>query len=388
MDELNEKIRALSRKRNEFFLLHPEATRAAFLREIKHDCQKRFPIAPGQAALTAFLTGRILGLSPEFDQNAVDSLNKSLRLDVNNAAAWIELGKCAWKKPDLEQALSSFKQAVEIKADSRSLSFYSAVLRSQASRSADIKQKLLLIRECVEMCKKAVDEDPTYPFAWYSLANTYLLRFFATAQLDPRDLDHAAEAYERALSQERPFVNADCHINYHEVLLYQQKYRLALEHAQQAVRIEPHFESALDRLDAFQTFLLSLERGDQKKRKIKDLISSLNSAQSAEGTKTLDELQVGANPEVTIAVKVVSVVSHNNQVPFTAIVLDRNSNCFGVTIFNFSSALNLLVGDTLRIPAPLVLHVNDDPSLLERNEKPLGRQVRALTDASFRFQEK
>lgn len=66
------------------------------------------PIAPGQKAQTAYLTGKILNINPEFDQNAVDALNKALKLDVNNHNARIELGKLMWKKGDIEQAFACF----------------------------------------------------------------------------------------------------------------------------------------------------------------------------------------------------------------------------------------------------------------------------------------
>ncbi|KAI6208159.1 Tetratricopeptide repeat domain 5 [Aphelenchoides besseyi] len=326
-----------------------ESDASKFRRSLRSPAEKEIPISPGQSALTAYLTGRILNLNPEFDQNAIDSLNKSLRLDVNNANAWIELGKAAWKKPDLEQALTAFK------------------------------------------------------------ANTYLLRFFATAQLDGRDLDHSIDAYEKALNQKILFINADLHINYQEALLYKQNYRLALFHAERAVQIEPHFDSAIERLDSLRTFLLRLSEGISRKgmlpsRKIKDIVASINNADSSNELKTINELKIGVNPEVAICTKILSVISHNQKVPFTIIGIDQNSNCFGVTVFNFSNTFNLLANDQLLIPTPHVVSVEDveinetklnfklirvdDPSTLIRNKKRLSSTSRSLTDVSFQFKNK
>ncbi|KAI6178824.1 Tetratricopeptide repeat protein 5 [Aphelenchoides besseyi] len=428
MDELDAKIRQLAQKRNEFFLHNPTATRSAFLREIKHDRGKLV-----QSALTAYLTGRILNLNPEFDQNAIDSLNKSLRLDVNNANAWIELGKAAWKKPDLEQALTAFKvnsnllsntkcfqQAVDIKSEPRSLCYYAAAIRNRASLSTDKKQKLLLIKQCLEMCKLSLSQDPSYPFAWpihifsgFLLLHNLMVEIWwvdANECFDyKRFQDHSIDAYEKALNQKILFINADLHINYQEALLYKQNYRLALFHAERAVQIEPHFDSAIERLDSLRTFLLRLSEGISRKgmlpsRKIKDIVASINNADSSNELKTINELKIGVNPEVAICTKILSVISHNQKVPFTIIGIDQNSNCFGVTVFNFSNTFNLLANDQLLIPTPHVVSVEDveinetklnfklirvdDPSTLIRNKKRLSSTSRSLTDVSFQFKNK
>lgn len=90
MDELEEKIKSLSRYRIEYFLKNPQATKAQYSKEIKERIStlvQCIPIAPGHQAQVAYFTGKILNLNPEFDQNAVDALNKALKLDVNNQDA-------------------------------------------------------------------------------------------------------------------------------------------------------------------------------------------------------------------------------------------------------------------------------------------------------------
>jgi hypothetical protein len=44
------------------------------------------------------------------------------------------------------------------------------------------------IKESIDLSKKATEISPNYGFGWYSLGNSYLCRFFITAQLDPKDL--------------------------------------------------------------------------------------------------------------------------------------------------------------------------------------------------------
>lgn len=52
----------------------------------------------------------------------------------------------------------------------------------------DIKERLKLLKECVDISKEAVAVDPKYAFAWMSLGNTYLCRFLMVGQLASRDM--------------------------------------------------------------------------------------------------------------------------------------------------------------------------------------------------------
>lgn len=60
-------------------------------------------------ALHHYFVGKILNICPDYDANAEESLNRALRLDSTNADAWLELGSCVWKKPDVEKAYTCFK---------------------------------------------------------------------------------------------------------------------------------------------------------------------------------------------------------------------------------------------------------------------------------------
>jgi hypothetical protein len=55
--------------------------------------------------------------------------------------------------------------------------------------------------------------------------------------------------------KEEPFINPDLHVNFAEALIYKQDYPYALTNLTRAIEIEPHFETALERLDLLRTFL-------------------------------------------------------------------------------------------------------------------------------------
>lgn len=64
----------------------------------------------------------------------------------------------------------------------------SAAIRARLSKVGELKERLVLIKECVDICKEAVEKEPSYAFAWLCLGNTYLCRFFMVNQLGSKDL--------------------------------------------------------------------------------------------------------------------------------------------------------------------------------------------------------
>lgn len=58
-----------------------------------------------------FLRGKVLNLSQEYDNRAVECLSKAVKLDPNLINAWNELGECYWKNKDIDAAFNCFTQA-------------------------------------------------------------------------------------------------------------------------------------------------------------------------------------------------------------------------------------------------------------------------------------
>lgn len=52
----------------------------------------------------------------------------------------------------------------------------------------DNRSKLLKIQECIELCQEALKLDSNYLYAWHSLGNCYIYRFFTAFQIQQKDL--------------------------------------------------------------------------------------------------------------------------------------------------------------------------------------------------------
>lgn len=422
MDELISKIHIVKRKRYEYFLQNPGASQSEYERELKENSTRlleEIPINIGQAWHHYFV-GRILNICVDYDPNAEESLNMALRLDSTNVDAWLELGNCVWKKPDPEKAYACFREASERKRSARVLSHLSAAIRARLSKVGELKERLLLVKECVDICKEAVEKEPGYAFAWLCLGNTYMCRFFMVNQLGSKDLTYAADAFAKALTAQadEPFVNADLHLNYATALWYAQKYADALNALRRALEIEPHFTTARNRLESLEAFLDAFnesisKRGKLAPRKFKDMTTSISpkdwgtygSPISVDGKsvtcakKMLQDLRVGDNTGSVVCVKVVGVVPNADEIPYTMVGADSGGSVIGITMFNCSKDFGVIIGDSLAIPDPLVVEVKnlivrskpvsfrtirvDNPVRALKNGKPLRNSHHAFAAVSF-----
>uniref|UniRef100_A0A915DEU0 C2H2-type domain-containing protein n=1 Tax=Ditylenchus dipsaci TaxID=166011 RepID=A0A915DEU0_9BILA len=273
MGDLLNNIKKLDRQRIEYFLHNPSSSHANFCRKIREQStqlQQEIPINVGGAAVHNYLVGKILNLCVDFDPKSEVHLDLACRMDPSNVDAWLELGTCVWKKPDLDKALMNFNEAVQRKRSPKALCLLSAAKRAQLS-SPDLtpKERMALIQECLKLCKEALELQPDYNFGWYSLGNTHIYRFFAVGQIQDKELSSALTAYEKALTcnSSTPFINSDLHVNFGVAL-------------QRALEIEPHFIVPKDHIMAVEKFLNALQEGVDKKgsitqRRFKQIIKSM-----------------------------------------------------------------------------------------------------------------
>ena len=54
------------------------------------------------------LKGKALNVVSNFEQDALESLSKAVKLDPTLVEAWIHLGECYWKKGDVLDAKTCF----------------------------------------------------------------------------------------------------------------------------------------------------------------------------------------------------------------------------------------------------------------------------------------
>ncbi|KAI1728912.1 tetratricopeptide repeat protein 5 OB fold domain-containing protein [Ditylenchus destructor] len=424
MDILDVRTKTLKRLRYEYFLRHPNASNVEFSRTISQQANELLqdiPVSITGAALH-YLTGKILNICVDYDRKCEESLDSALRSDSNNADAWLELGMCVWKKPDLEKALTCFLEALKRRRCPKGLCLLSAAKRahlSTLSQTKDTKERVKSIQNCIQLCKEALELRPDYPLAHYSLGNTYLTRFFVVGQIQEKDLVVAIEAYERAICSQdsTPFINADLHVNLGVALQYHQRYEEALRNYHRATAIEPHFSIPKEHITSLEKFLRNLQesvnkRGKISQRRYKEIIDSLKQKDHVSTFKNLPRadglshtflanLQHGQNPNYFIVAAIVGIVLNDESIPYSAICADIDGAIFGLSVYNFSSKFSVMIGDCLVIPRPLLLEVKNielsnetilnfrmvrvtNPAELMKNQKPLSAEHRAYTDLSIK----
>lgn len=67
------------------------------------------------------LVGKAFNVLPEYNQKAVDSLTKAIKLDPKCVQAWNYLGECYWKKRDFLMCKNCFEQSLNIVKNKQSL---------------------------------------------------------------------------------------------------------------------------------------------------------------------------------------------------------------------------------------------------------------------------
>ncbi len=120
MEALERKIADLTVFRDEYFELHPDSNeqeRRRTVREAALPLMQDIPIdsttmVGGSRAVHSMLCGRILNICIEYDAKCEEFLTRSIKLDPGLVDAWIELGRCLWKKGDAQAAKTCFEQAL------------------------------------------------------------------------------------------------------------------------------------------------------------------------------------------------------------------------------------------------------------------------------------
>ncbi|KAL3098900.1 hypothetical protein niasHT_024655 [Heterodera trifolii] len=301
MEELYTRIKQLERRRIEYFLDAPDNSHEQYSRDIREGVTDLLQEIPLNITADAkqYLVGKILNILPDYEPKCEEQLEQSLRANSTRTDAWLELGQCVWKKRDLIKAHACFKEAVEREPclpAPKAFCLLSAALRALSDRCADNGQRVQMLNEALRLCHEALRLRKTYPFAYYSLANTFLARFFALQQNREDDLTLALNAFASALKMPtmvknavvapedlnenkndttaakrqlpRPFISPDLHLNYGIALYYAQFYAKALAQFRRALAIEPHFGQAKHQLDSARQFLCALRDGLNKKGNI------------------------------------------------------------------------------------------------------------------------
>ncbi|XP_046842823.1 tetratricopeptide repeat protein 5-like [Xenia sp. Carnegie-2017] len=362
-----------------------------------------------------YLLGKTLNVMPNYDPQAQEVLSRAVKLNPKLVDAWNCLGECLWKKGDVEAAKNCFTGALEHSKNKMSLRNLSMVLRQLGK---DSQEKVSNINLSVDKAKEAVSMDVADGVSWYILGNAYLSLFFSGAQ-SPGMLKQCLKAYTRAEMDSVSACNPDLHFNRAVVYRYQEEYKLSIEGFKKALLYDPTWEDPIKLQERLLNYLGNITDLIQNKGKLKPkrLMSMLHgfkdadlgpynggsyTSNSGQNIKlkhvTLPMLKCGLNENQVIVGKVVGIVPYDEPIPFTFAIIDKENECFPVTLYNLRTGCGLIVGDTVAIPEPYVQSTNfsenyknfnffsirvDNPMVLVVNKRKLSRDKLSPSVLSF-----
>ncbi|XP_032687118.1 tetratricopeptide repeat protein 5-like isoform X2 [Odontomachus brunneus] len=363
----------------------------------------------GSRANYYYLKGKALNVVDRFIPQAEELLSKAVKLEPKLIEAWNELGECYWKNDDIQQAKNCFIGALPHNRNKVSLRNLSMVLRQEQTSS--MEQRIKNIQQGVEYAKEAVSLDTADGISWAILGNAYLSSFFTVAQ-SPTTLRLCMSAYMQAEKDIIARSNSDLFYNKGVALKYQEEYNLALRSFENAMALDPLWETLRIKRDELLQYLKDIQNsinnnGYVKPKRLHQMIRALDikhlgpykdgSYTSGEKSIKLDliplkELALGLNTGKVVFGKVVCWIQDSDCVPFAFCLVDEQKTCIVVTVYNLAKGRGVTVGDSVGIPEPFVIHqkfsyIDNDfdyrsirvetPVILVVNGRKLGREQQA-----------
>ncbi|KAJ8559278.1 hypothetical protein K7X08_003336 [Anisodus acutangulus] len=292
-------------------------------------------------AMYCYLKGKILEISPDYNELAEDHLTEAIKLNPNMADAWIYLGTCIWKRGDLDKAKSCFKSCYELdQKNKQALLHLSVIERRQCQGLIEIENPEEIIRESVKHAMEAVALDIQDGISWYVLGNSCLTSYFATGCWDVSMLLQSLQTYKNATYK------------------FLEDYETAIAGFEAASSMEPGLTYAnaqeeasylYEILDGIVSFLQDL---NDDAKLLPSPTSSLPTADSLASLlasavlnptyekATVESLNEGPNQGKAVTGKVLFSVKNPDFhfTPIYYVVLDSDGTCFVITVYGVHSS--------------------------------------------------
>ncbi|KAJ3117560.1 Tetratricopeptide repeat protein 5 [Phlyctochytrium bullatum] len=245
-----------------------------------------------------------------------------------------------------------------------------------------------LLEKSIALCKEALALDVSDGLSWFGIGSSYLKQFFSVS-FDPKDLNKALAAYNKAAACPNMEHHPDLYRNRAQIYVYQQQYTNALNDFERSAILDP-LESGPDSLSQMRTSLglvfsfssaISKHSAQAKARSPEERKTISKSRIPHPFSKlketTLDKLVVSrtgdggpadakgkkgvdANADEVVVVRVLEVVSTG--LPRAYVVEDMLAPgaVVGMSIFNLADAQSvpIAVGDQLAVASPLLQQIN------------------------------
>lgn len=365
LSPLRESLAKLYDVRDKFFTHNPvekagekkQAIADALAESVKIVSQVAVDGSQSTSAELAFLEGKALNVTEEFDPNAETALSKAVKLDPKQIEGWNQLGECFWKKRDHSQAKSCFESGLKVAENKVGLRSLSMLLRQIGT--TDLEKKANVV-ESLDLAKRAIKVDITDGHSWFVMGNAYLALFFASMDT-VEHVRQALKAYKRAETDKVEATNnPDLHQNRATIHKYQEDYGLAIEGFQLASWLDPSWPEPKQSLQDLQDKLericnLIEKKGGIKPKKISGAQALLAALDDPSQYTPIAELKEGINDQKNIRVTVMSIFTEE-QLPQTLLAIDEAGTWVCVTIYNMVQGV-LSVDDTIEIPEPYLRNV-------------------------------
>ncbi|KAK9497923.1 hypothetical protein O3M35_003821 [Rhynocoris fuscipes] len=333
--------------------------------------------------------GQLYSLSSKTKSKSIEPLSKAVKLDPTLVDVWNELGEGYWHNNEAELAQKCFENALVHERKKLPLRNLSIVLRKRAIEPKNDKKAYL--EKGIELAKEAVNLDIKDGLSWGILGNAYLSVYFGVKQ-DIKYAKMALSAYKQAEKLPFAMLNAELHYNKAFASKYSEMYEDTLLSLDRSLEIEGTWEPAvrlrtelLKYLDSVMT--LYSNKGKLKPKRIAAMTKELATIQedpsfrmyAGEILVPFNKLKDGANNRVVVFGKVIWNLCPEESFPFTFGYIDSFGNTIVVTVYNMTPGRGFIIGDSIKIPDPLVVVTNFD----YKNKKYCFKTIRVDSPAEL-----
>ena len=246
-----------------------------------------------------------------------------------------------WKKPDIEQAIKYFKNALELDPKNKtSLRSLSMIVRTKETKSNEEKKKIA--QESLDYEKKAINLDMKDSNSWYVYGNAYFYKaFIDNSQYN--DLRFALSAYNKSQEKISKYKNPDLFYNRGVVHAYLENYEKAYEDFKEANNIDETLKSneLCDNIinNVKATCKLIKNQCGLKPKKLAQIVSTIPKSLKDDVQYQLihsSNLQEGENHGKLITGKIVNSVQSCFEVPISLVCVDYSSEFICLSLYNIS----------------------------------------------------
>ena len=246
-----------------------------------------------------------------------------------------------WKKPDIEQAIKYFKNALELDPKNKtSLRSLSMIVRTKETKSNEEKKKIA--QESLDYAKKALNLDMKDSNSWYVYGNAYFYKaFIDNSQYN--DLRFALSAYNKSQEKISKYKNPDLFYNRGVVHAYLENYEKAYEDFKEANNIDETLKSneLCDNIinNVKSTCKLIKNQCSLKPKKLAQIVSTIPKSLKDDVQYQLihtSNMQEGVNHGKLITGKIVTPVQSCFEVPISLVCVDYFSEFICLSLYNIS----------------------------------------------------